>query len=451
MSNLLPGLTRSQVEDYYAQPSVQLELLNQFGSRPVSVVQVQEDGDPIFKRKHGGKYIKIPDAQDITYWATRRHAEFHPTTGKTTDQFIVDIDPGPKTSFSTVKDMTQKVVDTLNDKFPGSSEVAFSGGRGFHVRHPIGKKMRTSGARVTLMNTLRGIAGTTFKKPEGGDIRLDMVAMKPMGSVRAVGSLNAATGLKAMKVNLKDIGGFEKGMAKVARDWGAMCKKMERRRDPDGLEKKKEGRFVTRAELLSFADRLKSAQFAPGLPDQRVMTPIRPNDIGDPFSLAIQKHKTDRQNGRAHYDMRLVDEESGIAHSWAIPKARLPGRKGEKLLAVQQPDHTADYATGFQGRIPEGQYGAGTVTTKTPHPADILKADLSSIIFQVMNGRKNVYNMRRMGNDPKQWFIQKLDARRHGRRPSRLSAAGLGGGEGLDRPEVEEIKPPKIAEPPKVS
>lgn len=428
MADLLPGLTRSQVEKYYARPEVQIELLNQFGSRPVSVVQVQEDGDKIFKRKRGGKYIKIPDAQDISYWASRRHAEFHPTTGKTTEQFVVDIDPGPDASFSDVKGATQAVVDVLNSRFPSEDTiVAFSGGRGFHVRHPIGKMMRTRGARATLMGALRGLEGTTFRKPEGKDIRLDMVAMKPMGSVRAIGSLNATTGLRAMKVNLGDIGAFEPGMAKVAK-------------------------FVTRKRLLEYAEklRLKDAQFAPGLPDKGTTTPIRPDDVGDPFSMAIQKHKTDRSKGRSHYDMRLVDEESGIAHSWAIPKSRLPSRLGEKLLAVQQPDHTSDYAKNFQGRIAEG-YGAGTVQTKAPKPADILKADLSSIIFQVMNGSNKVFNMRRMGKDPKQWFIQKLDARTHGRRPMRMSAAGLGGEGGIDVPKVEEIKPPKIAEPPRVS
>jgi hypothetical protein len=115
----------------------------------------------------------------------------------------------------------------------------------------------------------------------------------------------------------------------------------------------------------------------PGIPDRTVKTNPRLLTKPELWSFNVQQH--DAQKAGRHFDLRLVDPQSGIAHSWAVRS--LPALAGEKVLAVQQPDHTGTYST-WEGKIESG-YGAGTVKLFSSDKIEITKSDPDHVLFNV--------------------------------------------------------------------
>src|SRR5262249_16382452 len=117
---------------------------------------------------------------------------------------------------------------------------------------------------------------------------------------------------------------------------------------------------------------------------------------------------------RLHYDFRLAMD--GVLKSWAVPKG-FPVKRGDRRLAVQVEDHPLDYAR-FEGTIPEGSYGAGTVMvwdlgTYQVHggdPSDLLEREKLHLRLKgkKLKGDGTLVRMRAREHESKpQWLLLK--------------------------------------------
>ena len=155
-------------------------------------------------------------------------------------------------------------------------------------------------------------------------------------------------------------------------------------------------------------------------------------------AFVIQKHAA----SRLHYDLRL--EHDGVMKSWAVTRgpSLVPG---EKRLAVRVEDHPIEYNT-FEGIIPEGQYGGGTVMiwdrgTWEPEGDPARGLEKGHLDFTLdgkkLHGAWHLVRMRgRPGEKRENWLLIKAhdEARARRARPRHSRGrAELGGERPLDR------------------
>jgi bifunctional non-homologous end joining protein LigD len=138
-------------------------------------------------------------------------------------------------------------------------------------------------------------------------------------------------------------------------------------------------------------------------------------------TFVIQEHHATRD----HYDFRL--EHDGVLVSWALPKGE-PTDPGKNHLAVQTEDHPLEYG-GFEGTIPAGEYGGGTVTIWDDGTYELEKWREGEEVIVTLHGRTG--GVRRLAllhtrgrgrgrdGDEKNWLIHRTKDQ-----PDRLADGG---------------------------
>jgi bifunctional non-homologous end joining protein LigD len=118
--------------------------------------------------------------------------------------------------------------------------------------------------------------------------------------------------------------------------------------------------------------------------------------------FVVQEHSA----RRLHWDLRL--ERDGVAPSWAIPNG-IPRDPGENRKAVHTEDHPLEYL-GFEGEIPAGEYGAGTMRIWDSGTYECVKWEEGKVVVDFAGERvRGKYALFRAGKQEKDWMIHRID------------------------------------------
>ncbi|HEU5063671.1 MAG TPA: non-homologous end-joining DNA ligase [Solirubrobacterales bacterium] len=118
--------------------------------------------------------------------------------------------------------------------------------------------------------------------------------------------------------------------------------------------------------------------------------------------FVVQEHSA----RRLHWDLRL--EHDGVAASWAIPNG-IPEDPSENRKAVHTEDHPLEYLE-WEGEIPEGEYGAGTMRIWDSGTYELEKWEPGKVMVEFHGERlKGRYALFRAGEAEKDWMIHRID------------------------------------------
>jgi len=333
------------------------------------------------KVKHSSKtvnYVMINDLPSLVWGANLANIELHPLLSKapnfaTPTHMVFDLDPGPK----------RDVLDCIELGFSIEAFLKilklnvypkFSGSKGLQLYVPINTpcKFETISAiskalaeKFTDLMPDRVVSKMT-KSLRSNKILIDWSQNSSFKTTVAVYSLRAKNEIPYVSLpfswsELKKIA--QKGQKDLLfYEVKDALKRMKRKGDlflPVLSEKQKVSiNLLKQIESLSASKSAKSPKLLSEYKRKRDFSktseplPKTRKSNTEPI-FVIQKH----QASHLHYDFRL--EMQGVLKSWAVPKG-LPMESGVRRLAMQVEDHPMDYAN-FEGTIPEGNYGGGTV------------------------------------------------------------------------------------------
>jgi len=389
------GFTKGQVIEYYRE--IGSYLIPHLEGRPITMKRFPDgvSGESFYEKRapsHAPRWIKtfavgrrsensvidyilINDLPTLMWSTNMANLEMHPFLAKVPrlDQptmIVFDLDPGEGADILRSCEAAFLVKDLL-DRLDLQSFVKVSGSKGLHLYVPLNGKITYEASQPfakSIAQTLENehpwlIVSEMPKARRKGKVLVDWSQNSEHKSTASVYSLRAR---------------IDGPFAALPVTWGELTKALKKKDPamlffrPDAALKrvKKLGDLFKPLLMLRqdlprpFLDLMKRSRSAGSLETYRRKRDFsktsEPSGAVSPPKIAsdgklfvIQKHAATR----LHYDFRL--EMDGTLKSWAVPKGP-PYEVSERRLAVAVEDHPMDYAR-FEGVIPKGEYGGGTV------------------------------------------------------------------------------------------
>ena len=394
------GFTKGQLIDYYIRVSEYM--LPHLKDRPVTLKRYP-DGveDKFFYEKNAPgytpewvktfpvprrsgesniNYILVNDLPTLVWCANIATIEFHTFLHRVPKidqprEIVFDLDPGEGSSVlkcAEVAFILREVLDELKLKsFP-----KVSGSKGIQIYVPLNTPATydaTGAFARTLAQLLERqhpklIISEMAKHVRKNKVFIDWSQNADFKTTVAVYSMRAKSQQPFISVPVsweelekaladKDSSGLyfqpEPALERLKRvgDLFAPVLKLKQRLPKDFVELLQSDKAKTTSEPATLAEYRRKRDFS----QTKEPAPAKPRASrqGGRRRFVIQKHAA----SHLHYDFRL--EVHGVLKSWAVPKGP-PYKLNEKRLAMATEDHPIEYLE-FEGTIPKGQYGGGTV------------------------------------------------------------------------------------------
>ena len=394
------GFTKGQVIDYYK--NIARYILPHIEDRPITMKRFPNGigGEYFYEKKAPShtpswaktfqvpsnrknsfiNYILINDLPTLTWSANLANLEIHPFLAKAPHidrptMVIFDLDPGDGADILSSCEVAFLLKDLL-ERLDLESFVKVSGSKGVHLHVPLNTPVTYEASQPFAKSVAQ------LLENEHPDLVVsEMSKFKRKGKVLVDWSQNSE---HKSTVAVYSLRAKVKPFVAMPVRWDEVRKALKKKNaaglffEPDAALKrvKKTGDLFAEAlklkqtlpkpflDLMSTKPVLSGSRSATALETYRRKRDFtktsepppsmaRSSHQGVSRLFVIQKHAA----SRLHYDLRL--EMDGTLKSWAVPKGP-PYDLHEKRLAMAVEDHPMDYAR-FEGVIPKGEYGGGTV------------------------------------------------------------------------------------------